>query len=317
MHSSTRQLIDRRYSCRTYLEEPIDADRQRLLTEYLGSLGDAPLGSRARFALVAATEHDRDSLKGLGTYGFIKDATGFIVGAVERGRKTWRTTATCWSRSSSCATDLGLGTCWLGGTFTKSSFANRSRCARDETMPAVWRSAGSPIGHAGSGAHPPSACAAAGAARRAPLLPRRIRNAAAEHGRRRRVYRRPCWKWCAWAPSATNKQPWRIVRMATTGISTCSARRATARAACSSPAAHRRSAARRHGHRHVPLRTGRPRARAVGCLGARRAGPAAAQRRRVHGNVEGRAGELTAASAAEAGISFSVSSQLKFIVLSS
>ena len=43
-----------------------------------------PLGSRARFALVAATEGDQEALRGLGTYGFIKGATGFIVGAAER-----------------------------------------------------------------------------------------------------------------------------------------------------------------------------------------------------------------------------------------
>ena len=44
-----------------------------------------PLGNRCRFTLVAATQDDRDALKGLGTYGFIKGATGFIVGAVRPG----------------------------------------------------------------------------------------------------------------------------------------------------------------------------------------------------------------------------------------
>jgi hypothetical protein len=35
------------------------------------------------------------------------------------------------------ATDLGLGTCWLGGTFTKSSFARKINTRSDELVPAV------------------------------------------------------------------------------------------------------------------------------------------------------------------------------------
>lgn len=35
------------------------------------------------------------------------------------------------------AASRGLGTCWLGGTFTRSSFADRIGCADDETIPAV------------------------------------------------------------------------------------------------------------------------------------------------------------------------------------
>ena len=36
-----------------------------------------------------------------------------------------------------CATDLGLGTCWLGGNFTKSSFSGKIRASGDEIVPAV------------------------------------------------------------------------------------------------------------------------------------------------------------------------------------
>ena len=35
------------------------------------------------------------------------------------------------------ATDLGLGTCWLGGSFTRSTFIERFPLAPSETMPAV------------------------------------------------------------------------------------------------------------------------------------------------------------------------------------
>ena len=45
------------------------------------------------------------------------------------------------------ATDLGLGTCWLGGSFTRSSFARRIDLAADETMPAV-SAVGNPVADA-------------------------------------------------------------------------------------------------------------------------------------------------------------------------
>jgi hypothetical protein len=36
-----------------------------------------------------------------------------------------------------CATDLGLGTCWLGGSFTKSRFAKKIAAGKGERVPAV------------------------------------------------------------------------------------------------------------------------------------------------------------------------------------
>ena len=72
-----------------------------------------PLGSAVRFGLIAASPDDAGALRRLGTYGFIKGATGYIVGAVRRGPGDSRTTGTCSRRSSSTPRKLGLGTCWL------------------------------------------------------------------------------------------------------------------------------------------------------------------------------------------------------------
>ena len=90
-----------------------------------------------RSCSVAATEQDRNSLRGLGTYGFIKGATGFIVGAVQPGEKNLEDYGYLMERAILFATDIGLGTCWLGGSFTQSSFAKKISAARNEKMPAV------------------------------------------------------------------------------------------------------------------------------------------------------------------------------------
>ena len=44
-----------------------------------------PLGNPLRFRLAAATEESAEALKGLGTYGFVRGASAFIVGAVSPG----------------------------------------------------------------------------------------------------------------------------------------------------------------------------------------------------------------------------------------
>jgi len=203
-------VIKARRSCRTYLDKPLsDADR-KLLEGTLSALGKGPLGTAARFKLIAATPDDEDALKGLGTYGVIKGATGFIAGAVASGDKNFEDFGFLMERAIVFATGLGLGTCWLGGTFTRSTFAERLDLRKGEVMPAVV-SVGYPAG-------------------RARLLDRAMRLGA---GSDRRFpwerlffdasfgtpltaeaagpYRVPL-EMMRLAPSASNKQPWRVVK---------------------------------------------------------------------------------------------------------
>jgi hypothetical protein len=73
----------------------------------------------------------------LGTYGFIRGATGFIAGAVGQGEKNLEDFGYQMEAIILFATDLGLGTCWLGGSFTQSSFAQKIGAGQDEIVPAV------------------------------------------------------------------------------------------------------------------------------------------------------------------------------------
>jgi len=137
MKSSVHELIKRRYSCRGYIERPSRCRAGRPRRRACLARRPALSATVAVLTLLAITPDDRAALKGLGTYGFIKGATGFLLGAVKPAPTTWRTTATFWSTRSWKATDLGLGTCWLGGTFTKSSFARKIDARPDEVVPAV------------------------------------------------------------------------------------------------------------------------------------------------------------------------------------
>lgn len=130
-------IVRKRYSCRSYADRPITQADQQQLTDYLSSLKTGPLGTAVRFQLVAATEQDRSSLRGLGTYGFIKGAVGFMVGAAGPGERNLEDYGYTVELAVLEATALGLGTCWLGGSFTQSSFAKKIACQPHEVVPAV------------------------------------------------------------------------------------------------------------------------------------------------------------------------------------
>ena len=129
--------IQKRFSCRTYDKSPIQEKARASLAAYAASLHMGPFGNPLRFVLVSATEKDRSALRGLGTYGFIKDATGFVIGAMGRGARNLEDFGYLMEQIVLHATQLDLGTCWLGGSFTKSRFARKIEAASDETVPAV------------------------------------------------------------------------------------------------------------------------------------------------------------------------------------
>jgi hypothetical protein len=130
-------VIGKRFSCRSYLETPIEAQTQKRLADVMAEVDTGPLGSRCRLELIAASDGDWDMLRGLGTYGLIQNPAGYIAGAVRESATMFEDFGYRMEEMVLVATDLDLGTCWLGGTFTKSSFADRIGRQEGETVPAV------------------------------------------------------------------------------------------------------------------------------------------------------------------------------------
>lgn len=134
---SLTQIIQRRISVRTYTQRPLEAKDAATLAEFLASNPSGAFQSTLRFQLFAAKPDDADALKGLGTYGQIKHPAGFIIGAMETSAKNLEDFGYAMEQIVLLATDLGVGTCWLGGSFQQSHFAKAVQCAADETVPAV------------------------------------------------------------------------------------------------------------------------------------------------------------------------------------
>lgn len=214
VHAPVTQIIAQRYSCRTYQERPIEAGMCLQLQTTLDSLHTGPLGSKTRFLLVAANEADRQSLRGLRTYGFIRGATGFIIGAVQEQEKALEDFGYQMEKAILAATELGLGTCWLGGSFSQSGFAKKIGVKRDEFVPAVTA----------TGYIPEAPTSRDAAFRRRIQADCRFpweqlffdgtldRPLSAEAAG---TYAQPL-EMLRLGPSASNKQPWRIVRAGNT-----------------------------------------------------------------------------------------------------
>jgi hypothetical protein len=132
-----QEIIASRFSCRTYREDPISLDLQKILIDEMSRLQVGPLGSKMRIILTAASLENHTELRGLGTYGFIRGASAFFVGAVIRGPKSFEDYGSAIEQLVLKTTELNLGTCWLGGSFTRSSFARKISMSEEEIMPAV------------------------------------------------------------------------------------------------------------------------------------------------------------------------------------
>lgn len=131
------ELIKRRFSCRDYLPQPVDMERQQHLQAFTEHLRTGPFHTSARFQMLAASEEDTAALKGLGTYGTIRSPMGFLAGVIRKGAMDLEAYGYLLEQYILCATGLGLGTCWLGGAFRRSAFASAFSPEADEHMPAV------------------------------------------------------------------------------------------------------------------------------------------------------------------------------------
>jgi hypothetical protein len=208
LHDRVGELIEQRYSCRVYKEIPIEPGLAGQLQAFAGSLRFGPLGSPLRFMVTLSTGKESDELKGLGTYGFIKKPAGFIIGASGEEKYNLEDFGYGMEAIILYATSLGLGTCWLGGTFTRSSFSGKIGLNNGETIPAVTS-----IGYPAEKSRVHRIRRLAGSDRRLPwntlffdsTFGNPLEKENAGH------YAVPL-EMVRLAPSASNHQPWRIAR---------------------------------------------------------------------------------------------------------
>ena len=135
---NTIEIIQSRTSWRTYSKEKLNQTDKAKLEELIKKEIETPFGAQPRFQIIDYESGEQQ----LGTYGFIKDAQHFIAGAVKKHAMSIEDYGYALEKIILQATELGLGTCWLGGTFTRQGFTEAMGLQEEEEMPAI-----TPVGY--------------------------------------------------------------------------------------------------------------------------------------------------------------------------
>lgn len=75
----------------------------------------------------------------LGAYGIIVNPQAYLVGSVRNGKLELLEFGYTFQKLILFATGLGLGTCWIGGTFNRKSFTRELELAEGRLFPALRR----------------------------------------------------------------------------------------------------------------------------------------------------------------------------------
>jgi len=137
-------VINKRFSNRAYADRKVEDILKKLLMDYILEHCKGPFGNMVRFAFVEVADGNSSELKKLGTYSMIKGATLYLSGAVKKGKNSMEDFGYCMEAAILKATELGISTCWLGGTLNRSSFSKKMDLGQEEVIPAV-----TPLGYPG------------------------------------------------------------------------------------------------------------------------------------------------------------------------
>jgi hypothetical protein len=138
---SPLDLIRSRTSVRRFTGEIVAGEARQELERCCPAMGDGPFGGTCRFQLIDNRPRGGDRGERVGTYGIIRGARTYLAGATVSSRYGLEDFGYLFELLVLKATDLGLGSCWLGGTFTRGRFARAMELREEEIIPAV-----SPVG---------------------------------------------------------------------------------------------------------------------------------------------------------------------------
>lgn len=200
------EAVNKRYSVRTFDKRAVEQKVREQLLKYAAKLKN-PLGPQINVKFIE-TSASSDGEK-LGTYGVIKGANLYLGVTVPDEEGALEALGYDFEQLVLYATSLGLGTCWLGGTYNKSEFAKAMQVKDNEIFTII-----SPVGYPAARKRIAETLfrGGLGADKRLPWEKLFFANdfetplskdAAGEYAFSLEMLRL--------APSAVNKQPWRVV----------------------------------------------------------------------------------------------------------
>ncbi|NQX47034.1 nitroreductase family protein [Paenibacillus tritici] len=146
MGKAVMEMMEKRKSVRTYETTPIDAAAHAAIMEYLAEEENlrGPFGGRTgvEWIWVKGGGSEGKGMK-LGAYGIIVNPQAYLAGSVRNDKLALLEFGYTFQKLILFATGLGLGTCWIGGTFNRKSFARELELAEGEIIPCI-----TPLGYA-------------------------------------------------------------------------------------------------------------------------------------------------------------------------
>ncbi|MCD4812768.1 nitroreductase family protein [bacterium] len=204
------EVIRKRRSWRTYIPEAMEEQVREKLEIRLAEKHLGPFPGQVRFRLIELQNDPVQAKQKIGTYGMIKDARYYIVGAVTRGEKALENYGYLFEKIILAATEMGLGTCWVGGALHRNDIARRIEATKEEYIPAI-----SPVGKVVEkrALRDQMVSLAAGSKNRKKWQELFFYNHFSTPLRKEDVpeYANPL-EMVRLGPSASNRQPWRIVK---------------------------------------------------------------------------------------------------------
>lgn len=137
MHHSSTEIIKARSSIRKYSFRELPGNKLSEIFHILTTENEGPFGNICRFWLIDSESYRNEPVK-LGTYGFISGLRYIIAGTVTKEvPMNMEDYGYVLERKILHFTRMGLGTCWIGGTFRRSEYAKTTTYKDGEIIPAI------------------------------------------------------------------------------------------------------------------------------------------------------------------------------------
>ena len=131
---NVKEVIKRRISNRTYEERSLTEEDKKKLLEFNSTLTN-PFGVEVKVQYISK-EKGADDVQ-LGTYGTIKGAKDFLAITVKNQPYAMEAIGYQFENLVLYATDIGIGTVWLAGTFKRKDFINAIEIGEDDLFPCI------------------------------------------------------------------------------------------------------------------------------------------------------------------------------------
>jgi hypothetical protein len=208
MRQEIEKVIRMRTSIRTYNDIDIEPETKQLIIDFMQANSVGLFGTKVEFYWIDGGSDEFNDVK-LGTYGVISGTKNFIAGKVMNSEKNFEDFGYCMEKIVLYCAQLNIGTCWMGGTYKKTAFATALGLQEDEFIPAV-----TPVGYFGTKKTTIDKMfrRVAGSDKRKPFDELFFSDTFSQHltEKEMKTYG-PFLEMVRLAPSASNKQPWRVV----------------------------------------------------------------------------------------------------------